>query len=138
MPPITLRTFVDGLEALSVTGMVRSYTRGPPRAATAVPDLPAMFVAYPGQSGSRLVFGNQGGRGELRARIWIAIKPVVQDLQGVNFDAAVDMADALEAALVAASCAIGGVLTWDIDVTTDLVAGQSCWMVIAQIGGGRW
>lgn len=139
MALITLRTFVDGLEAISVTGLVRSYTQGPPSAKPATADLPAMFLHLPQIAGAtKLVFSEQGGRGALQAQVIILVEPIVQNLQGTNFDASVDMVDALETTLIAATCDIGGVLGWTIRVTNWEVGGQMYWAVVADIEGGRW
>lgn len=138
MAIITLRTFVDGLEAMTITGVVRSYLQGPPTSATAVPDLPALFIAYPKGTGSKLVFKGQGGAGSLTAQLWILVEPVAQSLQGTNYDLSVDLANNLEAALFDLSCAVGGNLGWTIQVTNRAVAGTMYWAVIADVEGGRW
>ena len=136
---ITMRTFVDGLEALSVTGVTRYFLQGPPAGATSTPDLPAMFIYLPQISGAtKVTLGNQGGGGTLQAQVMILVEPVAQNKQGVNFDASVDLVDALEAALIAAGCAIGGVLGWSIRVTNFAVAELMYWVVEATITGGRW
>lgn len=136
---ITMRTFVDGLEALSVTGVTRYFLQGPPSGATSTPDLPAMFIYLPQITGAtKITLSNQGGGGTLQAQVMILVEPVAQNKQGVNFDASVDLADALEATLIAAGCAIGGVLGWDIRVTNFPVAELSYWAVVATITGGRW
>ncbi len=138
MAPITLRTFVDGLEAMTITGVVRSYLQGPPTSATAVPDLPALFIASPRITGSRLVFNGQGGDGNLQAQLWILVEPVAQSLQGTNYDLAVDLADNLEGAIYDLSCAVGGNLGWAIQVLNKPVAGTMYWVVLADMEGSRW
>lgn len=139
MAPITMRTFVDGLEALSVTGVVRQHTQGPPAGATSTADLPAMFIHLPQISGAtKMTLGNQGGGGSLEAQLIILVEPVAQNIHGVNWDATVDLADALETALIAAGCAIGGVLGWSIRVTNWAVAEVMYWAVVADVSGGRW
>ena len=136
---ISMRTFVDGLEALSVTGVERKYLQGPPAGATSTPDLPAMFIYLPQIVGaSKITLGNQGGGGTLQAQLLILVEPVAQNKQGVNFDRSVDLADALEATLLDAACAIGGVLGWDIRIINFAVAELMYWAVEATITGGRW
>jgi len=135
---ITLRTFVDGLEALSITGVTRSYLQGPPTSGPVTADLPALFIAYPTLTGSRLTLGNQGGNGTLTAQLYILVEPVAQNMQGANYDATVAMVDALETALIAAACSIGGALSWSVRVTTFEVAGEAYWTVIADMEGRRW
>ena len=136
--PISLKTFVDGLEAMKIAGVVRRYIHGPPAGATTAPDVPALFIAYPKSTGSKLVFKGQGGTGVVQAQLTILVKAVAQDYQDRNFDKAVEMADALESALYDLSCAVGGNLSWSIQVTNTLVAGQMFWSVIADMEGGRW
>ena len=137
MPLITMRTFVDGLEALTIAGVTRQFTSGPPTAAPA--NLPAMFIYLPAITGvNRITLGNQGGGGTLGTQIIILVEAVAQNLQGQNFDDAVDMADTLEAALIASGCAIGGVLGWDINIIEFDVAGIVYWTVRAILTGGRW
>ena len=139
MAPISLKTFVDGLEALSITGVTRRYIHGPPAGMTNVPDLPAMFIAFPQISAAgKLVFGQQGGTGQLQAQLTILVVPVSQDYQARNFDRAVEMVDSLETAMIEVNCTIGGVLGWGMRVTVIEVAGHAYWAVIADVTGGRW
>jgi len=136
---ITLNTFVDGLEALVVAGVVRSYIHGPPSGAVSTADLPAKFVHLPGISGAtRLAFGNQGGKGSLQAQVIILVEPVVQGRPPENFDATVDLVDAFEAALIAAGCSIGGILGWSVRVTIFSVAEIDYWAVVADVEGNHW
>ena len=137
--PIPLKTFVDGLEAMTITGVVRRYIHGPPAGATTAPDEPALFIYNPKLVGvGRLSFNTQGGTGSLQAQLAIVVKAVAQDYQARNFDKTVEMADALEEALEAAACAIGGVLGWDVDVTNLPVAGTMYWVVLALVTGSRY
>jgi len=135
---ITLNAFVDGLEALVVAGVVRSYIHGPPSGAVSTADLPAMFVNGAEISGAgKMVFGSQGGTGGLRAQILILVEPVAQSRQPENFDAAVDMADALEATFIAQACGLGP-LKWSIRVTNEPLAEIMHWAVVADVEGNRW
>lgn len=135
---LTLNAFIDGLEALVIAGVVRSYIHGPPSAAPGTADCPAMFVHQPEVVGQRLAFGQQGGAGSMRAQLIILVEPVAQSRNPENFDGAVDMVDALESTLIDASCSVGGILGWTIRVTEFDVAGVAHWAVIADVEGGRW
>lgn len=138
-PPITMRAFVDGLEAITVVGVVRGYDQGSPSGATSTADLPAMFIYQPRIDGAtRKVFGSQGGGGSLRAQLIILVEPVAQSVQGENFDDAVGFVDALETELKGAPCTIGGVLSWSIRIGEFALTKQTYWAVIADIQGGRW
>ena len=136
---ITLTTFVDGLEALVVAGVDRQYTQGPPAQPPTTADLPVSFVYKPRVVGATgLTFANQGGRGSLAAQYIILVQFVAQNRQGPNHDDTVAMVDALEAALIAAGCGIGGRLGWSIVVTNHAVAEMMYWAVVADITGGRF
>jgi len=135
---ITLATFVNGLEALVIEGVTRRYIHGVPAAVVNVPDLPALFVAYPVATGGKLAFSGQGGTGTVGAQLHILVEAVAQDYQERNFDRTVAMADALETALFTVACAVGGNLSWSIRVTNVAVAGEMYWVVVADMEGGRW
>ena len=117
---------------------MRPIPPGVPASATTKPDLPALFIAHPAGTGGKLVFGSQGGTGNLTAQLHIVVELVAQDYQERNFDRTVRMCDALESALFDAECAIGGALGWSIRVTVVPVAGHDYWTVLADVEGGRW
>ena len=131
----TYRAFVDGLEAISVTGVVRSYTQGPPSGSTGVGDCPAMYVNKPGGDERSIVFGSHGGQGTKRAEIVILVEPVAQNRQPENFDNTVDMMDNLSTALQNASCLTKSKLSWSMDQTTREGAGLAYWAVVATVEG---
>ena len=43
MAPTTFRSFVDALEAMTVTGVSRKYTHGPPSGSPTTADCPAGY-----------------------------------------------------------------------------------------------
>ena len=131
----TYRAFVDGLEAISVTGVVRSYTQGPPSGAAGVTDCPAQYVRAPAGDESPVVFGSQGGFPTMTAELVILVEPVGQNRQPENFDDTVDMMDALTTALQAADCVTKAKLRWSIRQTIDTVAGLDYWAVVASVEG---
>jgi len=131
----TYRSFVDALEALVITGVVRRYTSGPPAGAPGVGDTPAQYVRYPGGDERVLVFGEGGGFTTLRAEMVLLVEPVAQSMQGRNFDLTVDMMDNLAAALRGAPCTIGGKLSWSLRQIIDTVAGTDYWAVLASVEG---
>ena len=139
MSVITMRSLVDGLNTITIAGVTRKYLSGSPAGAVSTGDLPASFIHLPTLNGSKLVFKGQGGKGGFSAQYIILTEPVAQNKQSVNWDAAVDMADALEGELFDAACSIGGVLGWNIRIGEFLLAGQAYWAVIAVItGAGRF
>ena len=131
----TFRSFVDALEALTITGVVRQYTQGPPMGAPGTADCPFQYVRYPASDEIPLVFGEQGGWPTLRADLVIGVEPVGQNTTFENFDDTVDMMDNVTVALQGAPCITKSKLNWSIRQAIDTVAGQQYWAVIAAIEG---
>jgi len=133
--PTTYRSFVDNLEALTITGVVRQYTQGPPLGATGVPDCPAQYVRYPGATEAVTTFGAHGGWPTLRAELVVLVEPVGQNTAPANFDATVDMMDNLSEALRALTCIVKSKMRWNIRQTMEEVAGMQYWAVVASVEG---
>jgi hypothetical protein len=131
----TFRSFVDGLEALVVTGVVRRYTQGPPLGAPGTADCPFQYVRYPRSTEVAIVFGEQGGHPTRTAELVIGVEPVGQNTAYENFDDTVDLMDNLESALQGASCLTKSKLNWSIRQEDDPVAGQMYWAIIATVEG---
>ena len=55
----TMREFVDALEAITITGVNRQWTQGPPTQANDA-DVPCSYVKLPNSSEGPLVLQNQG------------------------------------------------------------------------------
>jgi hypothetical protein len=122
----TYRTFVDSLEALSITGVNRQYTQGPPLNPPGVGDCPFQYVRYPGADEIPLVFGEQGGWATFRAELVIGVE---------NFDDTVDFMDAVVSALRSADCITLSKLRWNVRQIIDTVAGQQYWAVLVTVEG---
>ena len=135
MAPTTYRSFVDALEALTIAGVSRQYTQGPPIGAPGVADCPFQYVRYPGSDEIPIVFDEQGGWPTLRAELVIGVEPVGQDTAFANFDATVDMMDAVATALRAATCITLSHLRWSLRQIIDTVAGQQYWAIVAAVEG---
>ena len=131
----TYRAYVDHLEALSITGVERQYTQGPPVAQVAPADCPFQYVRYPGGDEVPVVFGEQGGLPTLRAELVVGVEPVGQNVTPENFDDTVDMMDNVTAALRSSACLPKSHKTWTIRQAIDPVAGQEYWAVIAVVEG---
>jgi len=131
----TYRAFIDALEALDVTGVVRCHTSGPPSGAPSAGDTPALYVRYPGSEEIPLVFGGQGGWPTLRAEVVVLVEPVAQSTQARNFDLSVDMMDNLATALRGAACIAKSKLRWSMRMGEDLVAGTAYWAIMATVEG---
>jgi hypothetical protein len=134
--PTTYRSFVDALEALTITGVERQYTQGPPVGSPAVADCPFQYVRYPGSDDERaIVFGEQGGFPHLRAELVIGVEPVGQNLTPENFDDTVDMMDNVATALRGAACISKAKIWWSLRQIIDTIAGQQYWAVLAIVEG---
>jgi len=129
----SMTTFVDALEALSVTGVVKTY-EGPPRALQTA-NLPAMWVQIPHGEEGALTFGTHGGWPTLTADLVIAYEPVAQNLQDANFKATVTQLDNVNTALRAATpTGIGkSFIEWTIRQDMIMIAENYYWAVIATI-----
>jgi hypothetical protein len=134
MTRITYRAWVDGLEALTVSGVTRRFSQGQP-AALNTADLPAQWVQIPVPAGeeSGLAFGGSGMERTVRADLVVALEPVGQSTQPANFDAAVSMLDSISAALegdTAHELATGSP-EWTMRLAIIQVAGNLYWAVVA-------
>ena len=131
---ITYRAFVDGLEALEVEGVAEAFTQGPPASMVSV-NLPAMWVQLPGGAEKGLVFGGAGEDLTLRAELVVLVDAVAQSTQGENFDATVDMLDAVTAALQSddAHTLATGSPTWTIRTATVPIGNIDYWAVVATV-----
>ncbi len=128
----TYAAFVDAIEALTVTGVAKTY-QGPP-ASLSTADLPALWCQAPKGDEDAITFGTAGGWPTLTVDVYLAIEPAAQNLQAENFAAQVKMMDALAAALrglVAGKAPI----SWKISAVTIVVAGTNYWGVIATVTG---
>ena len=125
----TFRAFVDGLEALSITGVKKAYTAGVP---TSISGLPASFVSMPRGESSTISKGRDAHFPTLRANLVVAIQPVPQKTQAINFDAAVDMLDNVKSALDGFS--VGKTAPrWKMDVVIYIIGKIEYWAVDAEV-----
>ena len=135
MAPLTLRAFVDALEAITVSNVKRAYTKGPP-AKLEDADLPSQWVQFPSVSDEPFYYGVLGGWPTLRCQFVIAYEAVAQSTQGRNFDKTVDMIDSLDTAIRATTptSSLSG-LSWTVRQTVVTVAGVTYWAMVAEIEG---
>lgn len=134
---ITFRTFIDNIEALSISGVVRAWHRGPP-VKLETPDLPASWVQLPAADEISLVFDCIGGWPTLRATLVVAYEAVAQSRQPDNFDGTVDMMDNIVTALRAITARNwpgANKATWTMRQGIATVAGNNYWAIFTEFEG---
>lgn len=129
----TMSTFVNALEALSITGVTRTY-QGPPRKLDTA-NLPAKWCQIPNSDEGALTFGTHGGWPTLVAEMVIAYEPVAQSLQEANFPATVTLLGSVNTALRAAGTTALGKshIEWSIRQDMITVSEVPYWAVIATV-----
>jgi len=134
MPITTAREFIDNLEAITITGIARAWTQGPPTQVNDG-DLPGMFVKLPSVEEGPTVFQNQGLWPTFRATLVIIWGASAQNLQGVNFDSVVDLIDYVSTAFRSESCGnlAKSHITWSIRQGIETVAGVEYWALFVDV-----
>jgi len=130
----TYADFVTNLGDLAVSGVTTLLDEPPLSLNTA--DLPAQWVQLPEGDEGPLTVRTHGGWPVFRAQLIVALEPIAQETQSVNFAAAVDMMDNLSAALrPAIKTVCKGRMAWTVRVDVVEVAGHSYWATIADVEG---
>ena len=130
----TYSAFVNGLEALVVTGVTTCLASSAPLGLNSV-DLPVQWVAAPRGSDSAITMKAEGGWPTLKADLIIAYEAAGQDTGPANFVGTVTLMDNLSTALRGATTLCGGPLHWEIKVAMVSVAQVNYWAVIASVEG---
>lgn len=128
----TYAAFVDAIEALTVTGVTKTY-QGPP-AALNTADLPALWCQAPKGDEAALTFTASGGWPTLTVDVFVAIEPAAQSMQAHNFARQVAALDNLAAALRTVHVCKAP-LSWSIRAAMISVAGADYWGVVATVTG---
>ena len=133
--PTTMAEYSDALEALEITGVVRTY-QGPPRSLQAA-DLPSRWVQLPVGEEGALTFGTHGGWPTMTAELVIAYEVGAQNIQEPNFQNTITQLDNVNAALRGAGPTGLGKshIEWSIRQDQLIVAENYYWAVIATITG---
>ena len=131
----TMTAYVNALEALSITGVTKTY-QGPPRKLETA-DLPAAWVQLPTGEEGALTFGTHGGWPTLTAELVIAYEPVAQNMQEPNFQNTITQLDNLNTALRAVEPTGLGKshIEWTIRQDMVIVNNEPYWAVVATITG---
>ena len=130
MAATTLTAFVDAVEALTITGVVKTL-QGPP-ASLKTAQLPTAWVQSATKVGAPATRGNSGGWPTLRCELVVAVESTVQGMQDDNFVAVVAMADVICAALNTATLA-KVMVSYEVKTAIVDVAGEAYWAVVATI-----
>lgn len=127
----TYVTFINELEALTVTGVTRKFTQGQPNTLNTA-DLPAQWVDLPrGESVPATCVGDMTRT--LTADLMIALEPVGQNQKPTNFDAVVTMLDSLHTALDAASFGTMSIPGWNSKLVIVTVNTVDYWGVQTEV-----
>lgn len=131
----TYNEYVDGLEALVITGVTRCYTSGPPLSLSTA-DLPAQWVQLPAGDSEAMVLGDAAGSRwpTFAADLIIAIEAVGQSTGGVSFDAAVTMMEELRSTLEVTDLTESP-LSWSMRQAITTVAGNDFWAIVCAVKG---
>lgn len=132
----TFRAWIDFLETLAPSGVVKLYTSGPP-ASLNTSDLPAQWLELPHGENRPSTAGAEGGDRTLYADHVVAFEPVAQSTQAANFDACVTMLDSIDAAFVAqyGTSPLMGLMTWRSRIAIVTVAGVAYWAIVTSLEG---
>ena len=126
----TYANLVAALEAMSVTGVVRTYTQGPPQSISTA-DLPAMFVSIP-VGGEEPLLAKSATWATLRADVVMVYEPMNQNTPGANFDGTITAMDNLVTAL--RSLSIGQrAPSWQMQVQPVSIGQVDYWAIIATV-----
>jgi hypothetical protein len=130
----TAREFIDNLEAITITGVIRQFRQGPPTSVQDA-DIPATFVKLPSVDEGPMVFQNQGGWPRFRATLVVLVEAEAQNIQPENFDAVVDMMDAVSAAFRSESCGnlAKSHINWSMRQGIETVAGYEYWALFVDV-----
>ncbi len=124
----TLAAFIPALMDMTVTGVNAVLDEPPSQIST----LPLMYPKLPTGEGAIEAFNSSAGLLSGTCEVVIVIEALRQNLQPVNFAAALSMMDALTTALVTNAGDIG-IDSWEMQVEQDLIGDTSYWLVVATV-----
>jgi len=128
----TYAAFVPAFLDMTVTGVV-TYADEPPNQITTA-ELPLMFPRFPGGNNSVQAFNGGVGLTMATVELVIVIEPVRQNMQSVNFAAALALLDNLASALTTNALTIG-VDSWEMRIEQDSIGDTGYWLLIATVDG---
>ena len=133
----TFTALVDSLEALTVTGVTKRYTAGPPAQLNSA-DLPAQWCDLP-RGEERPAYAGAGGLDRtLTVDLRIAVEAVGQNLRINNWPAVVALMDSIATALRTwdqTTAPLTGPCTWRSRLAVANIGGSDYWAVVTEISG---
>lgn len=126
--------FVNNLAAIDIDGVRRQYNE-PPQS-TPSRDLPISFPRLPIGNEGPLGFCS-GSRFNIQCDLVVALKPISQDEQYLNYADALRMLDNVQSALRTNNSSVGNYnLHWELRVEVVPLAGADYWSVVATVRDG--
>lgn len=129
----TYVSYVNALEALTISGVTRKHTSGQPISLNTA-DLPGQWVDVPTGAAVPATCAGDFSR-TLVANIVIALEPVGQNKRPVNFDACVVMMDSIHTALVAynGNSGLDAPISWNSRLMFVTVNTVDYWAVVTDV-----
>ena len=124
----TYAAFVPALMDMTVSGVEKTLDEPPSQIAT----LPLMYPRLPTGDGAMEAFHSSAGLLSGTCEVVIVIEALRQNLQSVNFAAALAMMDALSTALKTNAGDIG-IDSWQMQVEQDIIGDTAYWLLVATV-----
>lgn len=129
----TYAAFVSNIAGMTIAGVTRAYTAPPPQLSTA--DLPASYPRLPIADNQSVTLTHGRGLLQVAAELVVVMESYRQGLNVDNFDACVDMIDAIETA-IAANANSYDIDRWNIALQIEEYgANRPYWQLVARIEG---
>ena len=124
----TYAAFVPALMDMTVSGVNKTIDQSPTQIAT----LPLMYPKLPTGENAVAAFSSAVGLSAATCEVVIVIEALRQNLQPVNFAAALAMMDALAAALETDAESIG-IDSWEMRVEQNVIGDTAYWLIVATV-----
>ncbi|KKN74777.1 hypothetical protein LCGC14_0386700 [marine sediment metagenome] len=125
----TYAAFVPTLMDISVSGVTTKLDEPPTQLSGG---LPLMYPRLPTGHGEIVAFDVSSGLLEATCELVIVIEPVLQNLQAVNFAAALSLMDALDTGLRAGADGVG-IDSWEMRIVEETIGDTAYWLLITAV-----
>lgn len=134
---MSLATFVETLDGLSVAGVKRTYTAPPVQLATT--DLPALYPRIPASLATTVpvLSGSSTGLRQMTAELVIVVEPVGQNLAPANYEKTVGLIDGAHTALETLAGTDETVDGWSMRVAAEEIGDGVYWVLVATVNGSE-